>query len=53
LLNDAAIAAVISGEEFINRRLLDLTSTDFAAEEAAARMVAGDTDIPVPLRRAE
>ncbi|WP_256277818.1 hypothetical protein [Mycolicibacterium grossiae] len=53
LLNDAAIAAIISGEELVNRKLLDMTSTDFAAEEAAARTVAVDTATPTPLRRAE
>lgn len=53
LLNDAAIAAIISGEELVDRKLLDLTATDFAAEEAAARTVEGDAPAPMPLRRAE
>lgn len=53
LLNDAAIAAILNGDELINRKLLDLTSTDFAAEEAAARTAEGDVRAPTPLRRAE
>ncbi|MFA7513599.1 MAG: hypothetical protein WCZ29_24255 [Mycolicibacterium vanbaalenii] len=53
LLNDAAIAAIISGEELVNRKLLDMTSTDFAAEEAAARTVAEERAAPMPLKRAE
>jgi hypothetical protein len=53
LLNDAAIAAIISGEELVSRKLLDLTSTDFAAEEAAARTVAEEGATPMPLKRAE
>ncbi|MGW5317138.1 TniB family NTP-binding protein [Nocardia thailandica] len=53
LLNDAAIAAILNGDELVSRKLLDMTSTDFAAEEAAARTVVGDTAVPTPLRRAE
>ena len=33
LLNDAAISAIINGQEHVDRRLLDMTSTDYAAEE--------------------
>lgn len=53
LLNDAAIAAIISGAELVDRKLLDMTSTDFAAEETAARIVAEDRATPMPLKRAE
>ncbi|MCV7433729.1 ATP-binding protein [Mycolicibacterium bacteremicum] len=53
LLNDAAIAAIISGDELVNRKLLDITSTDFAADEAAARTVAEDRAAPMPLKMAE
>ncbi|ETZ73219.1 bacterial TniB family protein [Mycobacteroides abscessus MAB_110811_1470] len=53
LLNDAAIAAIISGEELVSRKLLDMTSTDFAAEEAATWTVAEEKSTPMPLKRAE
>jgi hypothetical protein len=53
LLNDAAIAAILGGEEQIGRELRDMTSTDYAAEESAARTAAGDSDAPMPLSRAE
>lgn len=49
LLNDAAIAAIISGEELVSRKLLDMTSTDFAAEWT----VAEEKSTPMPLKRAE
>jgi len=53
LLSDAAIAAILSGEEQIGRRLLDMTSTDYAAEEFAGRTATGEPATPMPLKKAE
>jgi hypothetical protein len=53
LLSDAAIAAILGGEEQIGRKLLDMTSTDYAAEEFERRTTAGEPAAPMPLRKAE
>lgn len=53
LLADAAIAAVLGGEEQISRKLLDMTTTDYAAEEFERRTAEGEPAAPTPLRKAE
>ena len=53
LLSDAAIAAILDGAEQIGRQLLDMTSTDYAAEEFERRTAQGEPVAPTPLRKAE
>jgi Bacterial TniB protein len=53
LLSDAAIAAILGGEEQVGRKLLDMTSTDYAAEEYRSRTAEGEPASPRPLKRAE
>ena len=53
LLSDAAIAAILGGEEQVGRKLLDMTSTDYAAEEYGSRTADGEPASPRPLKRAE
>lgn len=53
LLNDAAIAAILDGEERIGRKLLDMTSTDYAAEEHRSSIAEGEPAAPRPLKKAE
>ena len=53
LLSDAAIAAILGGEEQVGRKLLDMTSTDYAAEEYGSRTAEGEPASPRPLKRAE
>lgn len=53
LLSDAAIGAILGGEEQIGRRLLDVTATDYAAEEFGSRTATGEPATPMPLKKAE
>lgn len=46
LLSDASIGAILGGEEQIGRRLLDMTSTDYAAEESGPRTPTGELSKP-------
>jgi hypothetical protein len=50
---NAAIAAILGGEEQIGRKLLDMTATDYAAEEFERRTAEGEPVAPTPLRKAE